>query len=160
MSVTSRPLPPQAERRPAKASAIVDRTSLRRQRGAVERWSAVVVLVLSFAGTIATFAGGWVALIGDVRSGAWPFAAIVGGVVFQGLLTYVQWHYYDHKPLSWASRGIDTALTAIGYGPLFAVSLAAWIAARGLEQATLAAWCIIVGISFLAAWYPESRLVD
>jgi hypothetical protein len=158
---TSRPLgTPQKKER--KASAIVDRSSLRRQRGAVERWSALVVLLISFAGTIATFAGGWLTLIEGARAGEPSWAAIIGGIAFQGLLTYVQWHYYDRRALSWISRGIDTALTAIGYGPLVVVALAGWIASRGVEAPTNLqfAWGVIVLVSFLAAWYPESRLVD
>jgi hypothetical protein len=139
----------------AKDSAIVNRAKLRRQRGAIERWSALVILFASFLGTIAAMSGGWPALIA-----APSLTPIIGGLIFQGVLTYLEWHYYDHKPISWAARVFDTGLTAWGYGPLVVLPLAAFLAARGVSSAEQGAWAIIVIVSFLTAWYPESRLVD
>jgi hypothetical protein len=147
-NVTSRPIS-------SKDSAIVGRARLRRQRGSIERWSALVILFASFLGTIAAMSGGWPALIS-----APALTPILGGFIFQGILTYLEWHYYDHKPISWAARFFDAGLTAWGYGPLVIVPLTAFLVARGMPSAEYAAWGIIGIVSFLTAWYPESRLVD
>lgn len=154
-NVTSKPIESPAGRRAHKDSAIIDRTKLRRQRGAIERWSALVVLFASFAGTVAAFSGGWDALLA-----APTLTPILGGLIFQGLLTYLEWHYYDHVPVSWAARLFDTGLTAWGYGPLVVAPITAFFAARGASSADIVAWVIIGIVSFLTAWYPESRLVD
>lgn len=148
MTVQSKPIT-------SKDSAVVNRARLKRQRGTVERWSALVILFASFAGTIAALSGGWGALIS-----APSLTPILGGLIFQGVLTYLEWHYYDHKPISWGARIFDTGLTAWGYGPLVVAPLAAFLAARGISSAEQAAWAIIAIVSFLTAWYPESRLVD
>lgn len=146
----------------AKESAIVSRARLRRQRGAIERWTAFIGLFISFLGTIAAFAGGWPALISAPR-----IAPIVSGLAAQGLLTYLQWHYYDNRLLSRPSRVADAVLTALGYGPLFHTGLMAAVAARidipgtpPSDTAWYAAWAIIGLIAYGLAWYPESRLVE
>lgn len=139
----------------AKDSAIVSRARLRKQRGAIERWSAFVLLFVSFLGTIAALAGGWPALLSAPR-----IAPIVGGLAVQAGLTYLQWHYYDNRLLSRPSRMIDAALTALGYGPLFLTWLMGELAARGVPEPWYIAWAIIGLVSYGLAWYPESRLVD
>src|SRR6185295_4270171 len=96
----------------AKESAIVSRATLRRQRGAIERWTAFIGLFVSFLGTIAALSGGWAALIGSPR-----VAPIVGGLAAQAFLTFLQRHYHDRPWLSRPSRVVDAALTALGYGP-------------------------------------------
>lgn len=147
----------------AKESAIVSRARLRQQRGAIERWTALVVLFFSFAGTIAALAGGWPALITDPR-----VAPILGGLALQGLLTYLQWHYYDKRLISRPSRIADAALTALGYGPLvlswlmeaITERIAAGPDAPPSDLPWYLAWAVIVLVSYGVAWYPESRLID
>ena len=141
--------------RPIKDSAVIDRATLRRQRGAIERYSAFVLLFVSFAGTIAALSGGWPALIAAPR-----IAPIVGGIVAQAILTHLQWHYFDQPHISRPSRVADAVLTALGYGPLVQAGLMAWIASHSVPEPWYAAWAIIGGVSYLLAWYPESRLVD
>lgn len=143
-----------------KESAIISRARLRRQRGAVERNTAYVVLFVSFLGTVVAFAGGWPAFIASLQSLQPSVAAIAGGIGLQALLTYLQWHYFDKPPIAWAARGADTALTAIGYGPLFAPWLTMQLAARAVPESLYVAWAILGLVSLAVAWYPESRLVE
>jgi hypothetical protein len=159
MAVTSTPLnnPPV---RSAKESAIVRRATLRKQRGKIERATAWVVLFVSVLGTIATLAGGWTPLITSIRALQPNWAAIVGGLAAQALLTHLEWHYFDVPLVSWPARLADTALTALGYGPLVVAALIGILAARGAPLPFQLAWCIIVLVSLLIAYYPESRLVE
>jgi hypothetical protein len=161
MPVTSTPLHSQsASRVVGKESAIVRRATLRRQRGAIERATAWIVLFVSVLGTIAAMAGGWVPLIASIRALQPNWAAIAGGAAAQALLTYLEWHYFDVPTISWPARIADTAATALGYGPLVAAPLIGALAARDIPLPFLLAWCIILIVSLLIAWYPESRLVE
>lgn len=139
----------------AKESAIVSRARLRRQRGAIERWTAFIGLFISFLGTIAALAGGWTTLIAAPR-----LSPILIGIAVQAGLTYLQWHYYDTRLLSRPSRVIDAVFTALGYGPLFQAALMAAVTARGVPEPWYVAWAIIGLIAYGLAWYPESRLVE
>lgn len=154
MSVRSGPI------QRAKESAIVSRATLRRQRGAIERYTAWVVLLISFAGTVVVFAGGWPAFIASWQALRPSIAAHVGGIAVQALLTYLQWHYYDVRGISWTARVFDAATTALGYGPLFAPWLIEQLAVRDIPAPFYVAWGIIGLVSYGIAWYPESRLVD
>lgn len=151
MSVESKPLR-------SKQSAIVTRAALDKQRGAFERIMAIGLLFISFAGTIAAVSGGWATLIANPQPGA-----IASGIALQGALTAAQWWYGAGRG-PWRYRlalCIDTALTAIGYGPLIVLPLAPYLAARGLgDTASAAAWLIVVVASALLAWYPEMTLID
>lgn len=144
--------------RKRKASAIVSRATLDRQRGAFERMMAIGLLFISFAGSIAALSGGWAALFAAPRPGA-----IAAGIAAQVALTAAEWWYGSGRG-RWRYRlalSIDTALTAIGYGPLFVPALASYLAARGAgDSATIAAWGIVVIASTLLAWYPEFTLID
>lgn len=143
-----------------KPSAVIGRVTMRRQRGAIERATAWIVLFMSFLGTVVAFHGGWIPLIESIANWQPNIAAWSFGLALQGVLTFLQWWYYDRKMIAWIARGIDTWLTALGYGPLFLASLMAWLVARGIENPLYLAWGIIGLVSLLAAWYPESRLVD
>lgn len=158
MPVTSAPMGSTA--RTGKESAIVRRSTLRRQRGTIERYTAWIVLFVSVLGTIAALAGGWTPLIASIVTLKPNWAAIGGGIGIQALLTYMEWHYYDVFFISWPARTADTIATALGYGPLVVVALAAFLAAKGVPSSGYAAWGVIGLVSFLIAWYPESRLVD
>lgn len=148
------------EGRKRKASAVVGRATLRRQRGSVERATAWIVLFMSFLGTIVAFHGGWTPLIESVVAMQPNIAAWLFGFGLQLLLTFLQWYYYDNRIVAWTARGFDTWFTAVGYGPLFLASLMVFLAGRGIESPLYLAWGIIGIASLLAAWYPESRLVD
>lgn len=142
----------------AKQSAIVSRATLDRQRGAFERFSAFVVLFFSFAGTIAALSGGWSALRTDPQ-----IAPIVGGLVLQGIFTAAEWWYGAGRGV-WIYRltlCADSALTAIGYGPLIVPWLGAYLVARGAGQlGDVLAWLLVGVASLLTAWYPERQLID
>lgn len=155
MTVESRPL----KSTQVKESAVISRARLRRQRGAVERWTAYVVLFVSFLGTVVALAGGWEPFIASLIALRPGVAALAGGIGLQALLTFLQWHYYDHRMIAWTARGIDTAFTAVGYGPLVLVPLVAFVATWTTYPLYLA-WAIIGIVSLLIAWYPENRLVD
>jgi hypothetical protein len=155
MAVTSTPLT-----RPTKESAIVKRATLRRQRGAIERWTAWIVLFVSVLGTIAALAGGWVPLISSIATLRPNWAAIGGGFGIQVLLTFLEWHYFDVPMVAWPARIVDMLTTALGYGPLVLIGLVGALVARGVPYPLYAAWAIIGLVSLLIAWYPESRLVD
>lgn len=146
---------PQTQARPAKQSAVVSQAQLKKQRGTIERVTALIVLFVSFAGTIAALSGGWPALLASPQ-----LTPIIGGIAFQAVLTYLEWHYFDNVPIAWGARLFDTAFTAWGFGPLFVTGLTALLASWGVPQPEYAAWGVIGVVSFLTAWYPESRLVD
>lgn len=154
MSVQSRELPTNAR----KQSALLRRTHLVQVRHKVERVLAVLVWCLSTLGTIVALHGGW----GPVLALQISAGAIVGGFVIQGILTWIQWAYGDHKGnlLYLSSLGVDLAYTIRGYGPVIAPWLALWLASQGAPQPLLIGWLIVALVSFLMAWYPESRLVE
>ena len=142
-----------------KASAIVRRATLDRQRGAFERCMAIVLLFISFAGSIAAFSGGWAALLAAPRAGV-----ILAGIAAQVILTAAEWWYGAGRG-RWRYRLallLDTALTAAGYGPLLAPPLASYLADRGAGDllAAFGAWAIVALASALLAWYPEMTLID
>jgi hypothetical protein len=143
-----------------KPSAIVSRDRLRAQRSGIERAMAWLVLLVSFAGSIAALHGGFAPLIASVVLGPLNLGALLGGVLIQALLTFLEWYYFDRWSIAWGARGLDTALTAIGYGPLFVPPLLALLASRNAPSPLLLAWGIIVLVSFGVAYFPESRLVD
>jgi hypothetical protein len=162
MSITSKPLvsPPSGERagegKKTKQSAVVSRAQLERGRGRVERLTAYIVLLVSFVGTIVALHGGWEVVL---TSGL-QVRALVGGVLLQVVLTWLQWSYHHIRALCWGSRLVDAALTAYGYGPLFIVALVGYLTERSIPQPLFAGWFILGLVSLLLAWYPESRLVD
>lgn len=143
-----------------KDSAIVTRAQLRRQRGAIERGTAWVVLVVSFLGSVAWLAGGWPVLLAGIAAFRPNWSAIIGGLALQGLLTFFQWHYFDRPIVAWAARIADAYTTARGYGPLVLAWLMGLLAARGVTETFWVAWVVIGLVSLGIAYYPESRLVD
>lgn len=158
MSAQSRPVA-------AKGSAIIKRGQLDRSRSKVERISAIVVLIVSFIGSVVAFHGGW----GPILSLHLSVAAIIGGILAQILLSWAEWAYYHRRVISYGARIVDASLTAVGYGPLVIKSLAAVLAERGasaepavfgMSVAVLGAWVIVGLVSYGIAWYPESRLID
>lgn len=143
-----------------KQSAVVTRADLRKQRGSVERFMAWLVLLLSFVGSIVALHGGWPPFIASITAGPLNIGALLGGVIFQVVLTFLEWYYFDRILIAWGARLADTALTALGYGPLIVVPLTAWLATYAASGAAALAWFLIFVLSFAVAWFPESRLVD
>lgn len=143
----------------SKQSAIVTRATLDRQRGAFERLSATGLLFISFAGSIAAVSGGWNLLLSHPQIGL-----IVTGILIQAALTAAEWWYGAGRG-RWRYRialVIDTALTAVGYGPLLVPWLGNYMAARGVGDALapVVAWGIVGLASAALAWYPEYVLID
>jgi hypothetical protein len=143
-----------------KESAVISRARLRKQRGAVERWTAWVVLFVSFLGTVVALHGGWPAFIASLLLLRPNVSALLGGLAIQGALTFLEWHYFDRPLIAWTARAFDTAATAVGYGPLVIVGLTTALLARAVPNAFYVAWGIIGLVSLAVAWYPETRLVD
>lgn len=154
------PAPKAPPRGAGKQSAITTRATLQKQRGAIERAMAWLVLLVSFLGSIVALHGGWPPFIASLTVGPLNLGALLGGVLIQLVLTFLEWYYSDRWPIAWGARIVDTATTAIGYGPLFLAPLMAMLHDRGLADPTLAAWGIISLVSLGVAWFPESRLVD
>ena len=146
--------------RSGKGSAIVTRDRLKTQRSGIERTMAWLVLFLSFLGTIAALHGGFGPLIASISTGQFNQAALLGGVLIQLVVTFLEWYYFDRPLIAWGARVVDTAATTIGYGPLFLAPLAVLLYNRGVTSPEPAAWGIIALISLGIAWFPESRLVD
>lgn len=139
-----------------KESAVISRAQLRRQRGKVERYTAWVVLFVSFIASVVAFNGGW----SNVLALKFGIAATLLAVGLQILLTYLEWHYYDKPIISWGARLVDTATTALGFGPLALPALTAYLSSRAIPAEVIVSWLIIGIASLGVAWYPESRLVD
>ena len=136
-----------------KPSAVVARASIRRRRGAVERWSAYMMLIVSFVGTIvALHPGRW----RDIFALQFSLYAICGGLLVQGLLTWMQWAYSERRQMAWTARLIDAVCTSWGFGPL--VLLLAGITLPDLRAVALFYLTFTV-VCLFPAWYPENRLV-
>lgn len=146
--------------RGGKDSAIVTRDRLKKQRGLIERSMAWLVLLLSFLGTIAALHGGFPPLIATLRIGPLHMAALLGGVLFQLIITFLEWYYFDRPLIAWGARLVDTGITAVGYGPLLFAPLLVLLYNQGIAQPQPAALGIIIALSLGVAWFPESRLVD
>lgn len=147
---------------PHKPSAMFRRASIERSRTGVERLTAWIVLLVSVLGTIVAFHGGWEAFTTARR-----LPAVLAGITIQSGLTYVQWAYYHRRALSLGSRLIDTGLTVLGFGPLFAGALTRFFFSIGITSviagqpgAVIVTWATLIIASYGLAWYPESRLVD
>ena len=143
-----------------KASAVVSRERLKKQRGLIERSMAWLVLLLSFLGTIAALHGGFGPMAATLASGQLNQAALLGGVLIQLIVTVLEWYYFDIWQIAWGARLIDTGATAIGYGPLLTAPITLLLYNRGIADPIPAAWGIIILASLGIAWFPESRLVD
>ncbi len=136
-----------------KESAVVARASIRRRRGAVERWSAYIILLVSFVGTIvALHPGRWL----DIFALQFSLYAVCGGILLQGLLTWLQWAYSERWRVAWTARLIDAVCTAWGFGPL--ILLLAGITLPDL-RATVLFYVGFTVVCLFPAWYPENRLV-
>lgn len=152
--------PHRAATRSHKPSAIVSRDRLTQQRGGIERTMAWLVLLLSFLGSIAALHGGFAPLVASIVARQPNIAALLGGVLIQLIVTFLEWYYFDRPLIAWSARIVDTATTAIGYGPLLYAPLLTLLYNRDIASPQPLAVAIIVGVSLGIAWFPESRLVD
>jgi hypothetical protein len=146
--------------RSGKASAIVTRDRLKKQRGLIERSMAWLVLLLSFLGTIAALHGGFVPFAATLSSGRLNTTALLGGILIQLVITFLEWWYFDRPSIAWGARLVDTGITAVGYGPLLITPLMLLLYNQGVADPQLLAWGLIILFSLGIAWFPESRLVD
>lgn len=146
------------EVRKTKRSAIITREQLDRQRGAFERFTALALLLLSFAGSAAAMSGGWSALRAEPRA-----APIAIGIIIQAALTATE-YWYGAGRGPWRYRValvFDSALTTVGYGPLFVPFLTTYLAGRGTgELSAILAWGIVGIVAVGLAWWPEKVLID
>lgn len=114
MSVRSRELGDEAER--PRGPALFSGAKLARQQSGFERFVAVLLLLVSLAGSVLAGGGGvsrWLEL-----SPIWWGAG--AALVVQALLSYVQW-IYAATWKRWQYLGavlVSSALTIIGYWPL------------------------------------------
>ncbi len=142
-----------------KRSAIVRTATLEASRPHFERAIGMLMLIVSFAGTVALFNGGWTpTLRGALGTGA------LLGFGLQAICTAVEWMYRRRRfSLPYlAALALDAGATALSYYPLFGLSVAAAIAPSGLgdSAASVLSWAIIGMASILLAMLPEASLID
>lgn len=149
-----------------KPSAVVSRAQLVQWRGPVEKFLAIVVLLLGWLGTVVALHGSWAELF---TAFSWGRAGLA--LLIQAALTFFQWAYGKVRPVAWPLRGIDAAFTAAGFAPLWMADLTAWLVAQGVVGGgtlgpwsftftALAAWALSWLACIAPAWYPETRLVQ
>lgn len=155
MSVRSHEVEEERER----GTALVSRSALARQQNGFERFVAVLLLLVSLAGSVLAGGGGierWLKLT-PVLWGAGAALAL------QGLLSYVQWIYAArgfHAWQYWLAVGGSSALTIGGYWPL----VHSWLVGR-LEAAQVPTYTapyiagLLLGIAALGTdIFPEKTL--
>ncbi len=134
-----------------KPSAIISGARLSAFQPAFERVIGLLLLALSFAGTMALLNGGW-------RMPLQPVGLLAGFAV-QLLLTVVQWLYQGNRR-SWAyatALAVDTAFSVGGYGPIALLPLLRVLPFGGWNAPV--AWGMIGVGALLLALLPERILV-
>lgn len=141
----------------SKRSAIVTQSSLNETRAHFERAIGLLLLVLSVAGSVIAFNGGWE----NIRAGHWSVAGILAGAGVQLACTMIEWFYRTRR-----SGGqylialfVDAGTSVVGFGPIFHDRLAARIPVAD-DLASWLAWGIIGALALLLAFVPESALID
>lgn len=133
----------------------IRRQSLRQQRQWITWYLAWSLMLLGFVGTIVTANGGW----GQLLSGRFSWNMTILAFALQVILTYVQWAWYDIRPLAYFSRTIDALFTALGYGSVIYVYAIDYFNGYDLFFVSVIYWLITFVLSVFIAWYPEYRLV-
>ena len=125
------------------------------------RWTSLVVLAISFIGTIMAFNGSW-----PTSWRLWEhvsLVAVIAGVLLQGFCTLMEWaNRRNHlSPQYLGPLLLDVGSTYVGFAPIFAP-----LFLRGLERATLPssmaqviAHLAVVLMAWWFAYYPEQNLV-
>ncbi len=135
-----------------KPSAIISGARLAKGQPIFERVIGLVLLVLSFAGTMALLNGGWSLPLQPV--------GLVAGFAAQLLLTSVEWLYQSRRR-SWAyitALAVDTLLSIGGYAPIALVPLLRVLPFGGWNA--LVAWGMIGIGAVMLAVLPERILVE
>jgi hypothetical protein len=132
----------------------------------IMRYGAIVLLAVSFVGSVVALNGGWAPIIE-----AWPkpwlgvsvLAAVVG-IGLQAWLTMIQWHKRHNKLslLYITHLTIDATLTFLGFYPILVPFLTGGFDKLGLEaqSAQNAAFALTAVLAFILAKIPEEMLVD
>ena len=164
-TVRSRPIT--AEQR--KDTAIVRGETVDKAAIGIMRYGAIVLLAVSFVGSVVALNGGWQPVID-----AWPrpwqgvnLLAAVVGVGLQSWLTMIQWHRRHNKRslLYITHLAIDASLTFIGYYPILVPFFASGFMKLGIEvqnaqYAQYAAFALTAILALILAKIPEEMLVD
>lgn len=148
-----------------KPTAIVKGATVDRAAIFMMRYAAVVLLLVSFVGSIVALNGGWDSVMKSWPrpwEGVNPVAAALG-VGLQIWITLIEWHKRHHKLslLYIFHLAIDTALSFIGFysliGPLFESGLAQ----MGMQPGTttIPAGLIVGVLALVLAMLPEQMLV-
>lgn len=149
-------------RYPKSPTAIVTSDTLTRQRHQVARIAAIMLLVLSYLGTVFAFGGGATALFSE-KQGFTPW--LLAGVA-QLALTWTQWAYGSYDRRNWiyiVSTVIDGSFTMVGYAEMVVPRISQFFVERTplpYDQSAILAGLILAVMSFSLAIAPERTLVD
>lgn len=141
---------------------LVTRGQMRWLLGVIKRYGAVLLLLLSLAGSVFAFCDGIDAVFRDGLFNAWrhiPLRAVVAGVAFQLVLTAFQFAKRDE----WRSAQYlipltcDVGLSYLGYQAWLVPLFAGGAAHLGLPSWT--SYIAAIGAVFLLAIWPERLLV-
>jgi hypothetical protein len=150
----------------SKDTAVIRGETVDRAAIGIMRYGALVLLLISFLGSVVALNGGWAPIIN-----AWPkpwqgvnlLAAIVG-VGLQSWLTLIQWHKrHDKLSLLYLTHlAIDATLTFLGYYPILVPFFAGGFVKLGMEpqNAQYAAYGLTTVLAVVLAKIPEEMLVD
>ncbi len=164
---------------PTARSTVVHIRKIEKTRPWFERLLGVIILLVSFIGSIFAVNGGWdqTWVSSDAIAGAMQYVAPVPftssalllnvpmtliAIGLQSFLTYTQIIYRGRNWRYILSLLVDMILTTLGFydvaiPPLSKIAVAAWIP-------TAWAWWIaliaLVGITFGSSWIPEKILID
>lgn len=136
-----------------KRSALLNGKRLEAAQPLFERTVGMVLLTISFAGSMALLQGGWQFPLNPV--------GLIAGFVLQVLLTAVEWMYRRQR-LSWQYFGaltVDAALSIGGYSILL-MPLLMRVLPFGEALNYYSSWGIIGIGAVVLAFLPESILVE
>jgi hypothetical protein len=136
-----------------KRSAIIDGQRVDGMQPLFERIIGVLILLVSFAGTMALFNGGW---------SDWQINAIIAGAGVQALCTSVQWMYRTNWRNVWylIFLALDIGTSVAGYHAIVGTSIARMLANVGVPGVDIAAWGLMIAIAAVVAVVPEKILID
>lgn len=138
-----------------KKSALVSSSALTRLQPVFERTIGLLLLMLSFAGSVAAFNGGW----------TWPLDPLYAlvGIALQAFLTVTQWIYRNRR-ISWQyaiAIGFDAGLSIAGYQALLYGWVAGVLTQAGVtSMLDVGTWAIIGIAATVLAIIPEAVLID
>lgn len=158
MALSQREEAQEAQER-GRGPAIISRARLARQQTALEQITAVLLLLLSLAGSLLAGGGGVEAWLSG-KPAAWP--AVAAGLLQLGL-TAVQWIYAGASWRSWryilAVAG-SSGLTLAGFWPLahpWMTAVALWAQLPAANASAAAGAALVLAALALDIW-PERTL--